>query len=237
MISSTKAQHDFINSVVHELRNPLNAIVGLADILKNEGIYQISCKEREEYLRDISESARELNDMINDLLDIGSINSGSFSINLNNKVDIKDLVRRIVKLNFDLALKRKITLKSQVADDVEVIKLDAKRMKQILANLISNSIKYSPQNTEVTISAKNIVKDKRKFLQIIVADQGFGMTADQVTRAFQMYQTIQNPNSGTVDSFGLGLPIVKHLVEAQNGDIEVKSEPNKGTEVVLRFPA
>ena len=82
----------------------------------------------------------------------------------------------------------------------------------------------------------NIKSLKRKYSEIIVADQGFGMTPSQVETAFEKYQTIENPNSGKVDSFGLGLPIVKQLVELQNGTIEVRSELNKGTEVKLKFP-
>ncbi len=99
----------------------------------------------------------------------------------------------MIKLNYDLSLRRKISLKMQIADDVELIRLDMKRMKQILTNLVSNAIKYSDENTEIIVSVKNIFKD------------------DQIKTAFEKYQTIQNPNTGIVDSFGLGLPITKPL--------------------------
>ena len=119
--------------------------------------------------------------------------------------------------------------------------------RQILVNLISNAIKYSPKNTEIKISAKQVTTGgsavpgdtsvtNNNFLQIIVSDQGFGMTDPQLENAFQKYQTIQNPNSGKVDSFGLGLPIVKQLVELQRGTIEIESELNKGTAIKLKFP-
>jgi signal transduction histidine kinase len=105
-------------------------------------------------------------------------------------------------------------------------------------------VKYSPKQSEVKIICRNIsphpllasTKPNPEFLEILVIDQGFGMNEEQVKNAFEKYQTIQNPNSGTVDSFGLGLPIAKHLVEMQNGIIEVKSELNVGTEIKLRFP-
>ncbi len=239
MIASLQKQsskQDFINSVVHELKNPLNIIFGLANILKDEIHYQVSQKEREEYLQDIAESAQELNEIIHDLLDVGSALSGNFSVDLSAEIDVKDLIKRSIKLNYDYALSGRIKLVGEVAEDLNFIKLDAKRMKQILANLISNSIKYSPEKTEIKISAQNILENGAKYLQIIVADQGFGMTPDQVQLAFQKYQTIKNPNSGKVDSFGLGLPIVKQLVELQNGTIEIKSELNKGTEIKLKFP-
>ena len=115
---------------------------------------------------------------------------------------------------------------------MKAAKLEAKRIKQVLTNLISNAIKYSPENTEVKISAKF----KDKFLEISIKDQGFGMTAQQVQTAFVKYKTITNPNTGIVDYFGLGLPITKQLAELQNGTIEVKSQPDQGTEVRLFFP-
>ncbi len=116
------------------------------------------------------------------------------------------------------------------------IKLDAKRIKEVLTNLISNAVKYSPKQSEVKITAKNSFENNQEFLEICVVDQGFGMTNSQIQTAFQKYQTIQNPNLGSVDSFGLGLPITKQLVELQNGKLEVRSELNKGTEIKLKFP-
>ncbi|MDX2082749.1 MAG: HAMP domain-containing sensor histidine kinase, partial [Rickettsiales bacterium] len=184
----------------------------------------------------------ELNELFKDLLDIGSSNiRKGFSLNLNDKVNINHIIKRSIKLNQNFANNRniKITTKiaDKIADDNFVINLDGKRTKQILTNLISNAIKYSNENTEVKIIADEIEnKDNQKFLQIKVVDQGFGMTPNQIKLAFEKYQTIKNPNSNKVDSFGLGLPIVKELVRAQNGKIEVNSKPNYGTEVIITFP-
>ncbi len=239
MIVQPQAQsskQDFINSIIHELKNPLNVIIGFSQILRDEKNYKISEVERREYLQDINESANDLNDIIHDLLDVGSANYGNFSVDFSKEIKISALITRTVKLNRDYAISRKIELESEVEQGVERIKLDEKRTKQILANLISNSIKYSAENTQIRVVAKNVFEDEKKYLQISVIDHGFGMTQDQVEIAFQKYRTIINPNSGNVDSFGLGLPIVKQLVEAQKGQIEIKSELNKGTEVIIKFP-
>ena len=227
---------DFLNSIIHELKNPLNAIIVFSQILRDEKNYKISDSERREYLNDISESADDLSELIHDILDVGSATSGNFSIDLSKEIEICDLIKRSVKLNRDYASSRKIKLESEVTPDVRRIKLDKKRTKQILANLISNSVKYSPEKTTIKIIAKNICEPNQEYLQISVIDQGFGMTSDQVEVAFQKYQIINNPNSTKVDSFGLGLPIVKQLVETQNGTIEIKSELYKGTEVIIKFP-
>ncbi len=184
-------------------------------------------------------------------------------MNLNSEIDLRDVVKRAVKLNYDYSLKRNVAIKVEISDEVKLVKLDAKRMKQIFTNLISNAVKYSPAGSEVKVMIKNIssyqddvnmwtglqtqssarfstesnTKEiKNNFLEISVADQGFGMTQSQIQTAFQKFQTIENPNSGSVDSFGLGLPITKQLVELQNGTIKMKSEVGKGTIVILEFP-
>lgn len=227
---------DFINSIIHEIRNPLNAIICFSEFLKQEVKNPKLAEECADYAMEINQAANDLSEIVEDLLDFGSIASGNFSVDLNNEISVQELIRRVIKLNYDLSLRRKIRLKMQIADDVDVIKLDMKRMKQVLANLVSNAIKYSNEDTEITVSAKNIVKDGQRILQISVADQGFGMDEEQVKTAFEKYQTVENPNSGIVDSFGLGLPITKHLVELQNGKISVRSEVEKGSEFILEFP-
>ncbi|MBM5783034.1 MAG: HAMP domain-containing histidine kinase [Pelagibacterales bacterium] len=229
-------QQDFLNSIIHELKTPLNAIIGFSEILKNEVRDPKAVEECFDYADEINKVANDLNEIINDLLDVGSIASRNFVLDLSKKIDVKEIIKRSIKLNRDFSVRRKVSLKEEIAADIDLINLDCKRMKQILCNLISNSIKYSPENTEVAVLAKNILKNEQNFLQIIVADQGFGMNEDQVKTAFEKYQTIENPNSGIVDSFGLGLPITKQLVELQNGRISVKSEVGKGSEFILEFP-
>ncbi len=230
------SQRDFINSIIHELKNPLNAIVGFSGLIKDEIKNPKSAEECLDYANEIEKAALDLNELIRDLLDAGSGAEGSFSVDTSKEINVADLIKRSVRLNYDFGIRRKIAIKSLVSSEVSPINLDAKRIKQILSNLISNAIKYSPENTEVAVLAKNIMKDGQKLLQIIVIDQGFGMDETQVKTAFEKYQTIENPNTGIVDSFGLGLPITKQLVELQNGKISVKSEVGKGSEFILEFP-
>lgn len=231
------SNQDFLKSIIHELKNSLHAISGISEILKDEEVYKISPYERKEYLKNLDESVIDLKEMVFDLLDFASNDNQDFSFNTNlsEKIDIKELILRAVKLNKNYALKSSIKIESEIAEDVSLINLDAKRTKQILTNLISNSVKYSPRKTTIKISAKNFIKNQQKYLQIIVSDQGFGMTQSQIKLAFEKYKTIKNINSNKVDSFGLGLPIVKKLVELQNGKILVNSTPNKGTDFILEF--
>ena len=252
-VCSDFSSSEFLFAISHELKNPLNAIIGFSDILRSEmndmeksSNSQASLHECIDCINEINQAASEMNELIHDLLDVGSAATGNFSVDLDKKINIKDAVRRSVKLNYSHALRRSISLKVDISDDLSSIKLDERRVRQILVNLISNAIKYSPRNTEIKISAKQVTTGvsvahggtyaQNNFLQIMVSDQGFGMANSQLENAFQKYQTIHNLNSGKVDSFGLGLPIVKQLVELQNGTIEIKSELNHGTEIKLKFP-
>lgn len=246
---------EFLSAISHELKTPLHSIMGFSDILRDE-IGNIksdsvsisdnsnSVTECLDYISEITQAALEMSDLISDLLDVGQVSSGNFSADLSDKIDITDVIKRAVRLNHSYALRGNISFKVEITEGIKFIKLDAKRMKQVLTNLISNAVKYSPKQSEVRIICKNVaphplmagIKPNPEFLEISIIDQGFGMTPTQVQTAFQKYQTIPNPNSGKVDSFGLGLPITKHLVELQNGTIEIISEINQGTEMKLRFP-
>lgn len=240
------SENEFLSAISHELKTPLQSIMGFSDILREdiENNKFSSTTECLDYIYEITQAAIEMNDLIQDLLDVGQVSSGNFSVDLSDKIDIADVIKRAVRLNYSYALRGNISFKVEIAEEVKFIKLDAKRMKQVLTNLISNAVKYSPKQSEIKIICKNVaphplmaeMKPNPEFLEITVIDQGFGITPAQVQTAFQKYHTIPNPNSGKVDSFGLGLPITKHLVELQNGTIEIISAINQGTEMKLRFP-
>ena len=223
---------DFLPSIVHELKTPLSAIIGFSEALKQEISDPKSVLECIDYINEVIAAASEMNELIHDLLDVEQALSGNFSVDMSDKIEVRNVIKRSVKLNRDYALRRQICLGIEISDEVDVINLDVKRMKQVLTNLISNAVKYSKAGTEIKILAKKI----NNILEISVIDQGFGMTKEQVETAFLKYRTIANENSHKVDSFGLGLPIVKQLVELQNGKIEVSSEVGIGTEVKLKFP-
>ncbi len=224
---------EFLAAITHELKTPLNAINGFAcalfEDLMNTAKPQKDCLN---YVSEIKQAAAEMSELVHDILDVSQVASGNFSVDLSQEIDLRDVVKRAVRLNYDYALRRDVSLKVEISDDVRAVKLDAKRMKQVLTNLISNAVKYSSAHSEVRI----LCTYSAEFLEISVIDQGFGMSAAQIETAFEKYQTIHNPNSESVDSFGLGLPITKQLVELQNGVIEVNSEVGKGTEFKIKFP-
>ncbi len=228
------SETEFLSAIVHELKTPLNAILGFAEVLSEEISNSSSQINSLNCVSEIKQAACEMDELVHDILDVAQINSGNFSVDLSKEIDLCDVVKRAVRLNYDYSLRRKVNLKVEMAANLGTIKLDAKRMKQVLTNLVSNAVKYSAPNSEVKIVVAE--NPSEGFLEISIIDQGFGMTRLQIEKAFEKYQTIQNPNSGKVDSFGLGLPITKHLVELQHGIIEVNSEVGKGTEMKIIFP-
>jgi signal transduction histidine kinase len=228
------AKNNFLPSLIHELKTPLNAIISYSEIMQQElsdenkkSKNQESCKE---YLEEISQAAITLNDLIHDLLDVSAIQSGNFSVDLSKEIDITNIIKSSVKLNYAYALKRQIKIEAKISK-IKPIKLDSKRTKQIITNIISNSVKYSPDNTIISVEAYSCSDS----VIVKIKDQGFGMSPEQVSKAFDKYQTFKNPNSKIVDSFGMGLSIVKELVDAQKGSIKIKSKLNQGTEVELKF--
>lgn len=262
MLKNSESE-DFLSSIVHELKTPINAIAGFSEILEDEIRNPGHARECAYYAKEINNASVELLGIVHDLLDIGVAGAANFSVDLSHKINVVEVVRRAMRLNWDYSLRRRINLKLNVAGReldvkqvthsnnpseldalISPINLDLKRTKQILTNLISNAIKYSPERSKVVISVAELdVKDgvndalkPTKVLEIKVSDRGFGMTEEQISNLFGRYTTFPNPNSGVVDSTGLGLSITKNLIELQNGQISVDSKLNEGTEVTLKFP-
>lgn len=226
------SNREFLSSVIHELKNPLGAIIGLSNLLKYEWEEKERSQDGREYIDDLIEVATDLNELIYDLLDVNHCNYNSFSVDLTKKIDVGDVIRRSVKINRDHAIARRIEIVTNVDSNIPRVFLDPKRMKQIIVNLVSNSIKYSAENTKIVISARI----QSSQLEISVKDQGYGMNEEEVATVFEKFQTASNANSEFVDSFGLGLAIVKELVEKQKGRINIHSKVNDGTEMTLLFP-
>lgn len=273
---------EFLSSTVHELKNIVAGITGLAEIVhqnfadkKAAGTRSFTVGEVAEnqiFLEDIVKLSEELTEFIHDIIDVNQAKTGDFKIEEQPSVDLQDLVLRAIKLLKIRAIKNKknitTTFDKQKDEDFTVTNLDPRRVKQILVNLISNSIKYAAQDTKIEIRLEKIgneaavsIRDtllnnirqnqeitdeqKQHLMQIMkksrpsviltVKDSGEGMSAEEVAIAMEKYGRIKNKNSDFIDSTGLGLPIVKHLVEMQGGMMILSSQKNVGTEVRIFF--
>lgn len=229
-LSASKGKTEFLAYTSHELRSPLNVIIFGSEMMKSQVFGELSPKYRE-YAEDIYQNGNDLLHFIEDLMDVTKADEeGSFSLKP-EFVDINEIIDRVIKLNITRATKHKVRIEKLISSDLPKLWADSRRMRQILNNLISNAIKYSPENTRVRVVAHSI----DGVMQIVIEDQGFGMTAEQMDIAMQRYGTVQNNNSGKVESIGLGLPLVKQLVDAHKGKFEIESEPGKGTTVTITF--
>ena len=232
----------FIARIAHELRNQISPIVYISQFMKSEPRDKISNSEYNELVYDINSIASEMMEFTNDLMDVNQSESGKFSIKMDEEIDIIHIIKRSIKLNYGLSSKRKIQIQFNNQIKVSNIKLDQRRMKQILANLISNALKYSKEDSIVTIDAKeeeidnNSLASKKQII-ISVKDQGIGMSENDIKMALSGEGTkiVKSSLGKNIDSHGIGLPLVKQLVEMQKGEMEIESQINHGTEIKLKF--
>ncbi len=218
----------FLSTAAHELRTPLTSLLGFSEILLNK---QDLGKEQEvKYLRYINEESLKLATIINDFLDISRIESGK-GISL-NKMDysVRDTIERSMHI-FDEQINTRHKFEFDYPAESLNWKIDQDKMEQVLKNIYSNAIKYSPKGGKVATTVRK-VKDS---IEIAIADEGMGMTAKQLNQIFERFYRgddfgIEIPGSG------LGMTIVKYILEAHGGKIGVKSEPDKGTRVVISVP-
>lgn len=223
-----RMKDEFVSTAAHELRTPLATIIGYADLLQMDNSY--TPEQQAEFLQQIQSKAERLGEIVSDLLDISRIESGE-GVNL----DLRPL--RLDKLCEEVV--RGLRLQSPghnfVLDfppaDVAVVTADRYAMVQILENLLSNAVKYSPAGGEIRISCR--VRKGRCILA--VSDQGIGMTADQQERVFDKFYRADATNTA-IPGTGLGMTIVRHLVEAQSGQVSIDSTFGRGTTVTVSLP-
>ena len=224
-----RSKSEFVSTAAHELRTPLATIIGYADLLLQQEESSGECLH--EYLNLIQKKAERLAEIVTDLLDISRIESGE-ALKLTSKPhSLKELCEDVVTGYQSLEDKHKIKLEFPARQELWVL-ADRYAFTQILENLISNAVKYSPGGGEIHLSASK----KNGQCKIVIADQGIGMKPDQIEKVFDKFYRADASNTA-VSGTGLGMTIVKYLVEAQQGTVQVESEYRKGTSVSLMFPS
>ncbi len=229
---SNRSKISLIRATSHDLKNYIFGISGLAKLLlerkniKNEDL---------ELLNSIDEQSDELGYFVEDLLDTNQNETGVFALGRIEDCSIKDLIQRMVLLNKSLAIKHRVEIVTNIADRMSKLRCDPRRMKQILNNIINNAIKYSFADTTITITAKQL-RDKKQ-IYIEVKDEGIGMSEEEIAMALDGNgENIDKSELGKeIDSHGIGMPIVKSLVELHNGKLEIESVKKKGSKVKLYF--
>lgn len=229
--AANTAKSAFLANMSHELRTPLNSIIGFSDILLDDTAGVLNNKQRR-YVNNVSNSGKHLLDVINDILDISKIEAGKMELSI-QAISLHDTIDEVLTACSSLAVKKGIEFVLDINCDKDLIKADKLRLEQILYNLISNAIKFSPAESKVEVSVND---DGRKTL-FRITDQGEGISKADQKKLFTVFGQLDNANNKRYEGTGLGLAIVKKLVEMHNGSVWVKSEIGKGSTFFFEIPA
>jgi signal transduction histidine kinase/CheY-like chemotaxis protein len=230
LTEANRAKSEFLANVSHELRTPLNAIIGFSELLQDEKTGGLS-DQQDEFVRDIHESGEHLLRLINGILDLSKIEAGKMEVH-RERFAIADVVQEAVAMVTPQASQKSLRLETDREDEVGQVHLDPGMCRQILLNLLSNAVKFTPSDGRVRVG---LVRDGRD-LTIHVSDTGIGIGPEDVKRIFEEFYQVDGSYSRTHGGTGLGLALVRKMVEMQDGTIEVESAPREGTRVSLRFP-
>ncbi len=233
---ANEAKAEFLSKSSHDIKNYIFGIYGLAKlILDKKNKAQIRENDDLQMIEIISDQSAELMHFVEDLLDTSQIDSGEFSLEKIRECSVKDLIERIVLLNKSLALRNKVSIQTNIENNLPQLKCDPRRMKQILTNLIANAIKYSNAKTNVTVSAQYLAQKNQIYIEI--ADEGIGMTKEEVEMLFSGHgkDIDKSDVNREIDSHGIGMSIVLKLVKLHHGEIKIDSQKGLGTRVKLHF--
>jgi len=230
ILEADKIKNEFLANMSHELRTPLNAIIGFSEAL-NLKIFGELNEKQSEYIRDINSSGIHLLGMINDLLDLSKIESGKMQLS-KEIFNVKSAIKEALNIVSPLLIQKKQNLKFECKDESFEISADRRKFHQILYNLISNAIKFTPENGDIEIKA---TKDG-KFLKVSVKDNGIGIAREFHEKIFDKFQQVDSSFSTKQGSTGLGLTITKELVKLHNGKIILESQLNKGATFIFTLP-
>ncbi|MBF0623152.1 MAG: response regulator [Magnetococcales bacterium] len=219
LIELNADKNRFLGMAAHDLRNPLNSICGLSDMLLNMELEQ---EEKHKFIGMINNVGNQMLTLINDLLDVSVIESGQFDLNLllSNLSEVTASRINLIQFSAD---KKGITVNQSLADTPN-FRFDPERMGQVIDNLLSNAIKFTPPDTTITV--RTGVEGDRVFIQVV--DQGLGIPDQERDKLFGAFQKLSTRPTAKERSTGLGLSIVKRIVDAHGGEISVENEPGQG---------
>lgn len=228
-----KEKDDILGIISHDMRNPLGGIIGISNFLITEPVDDPD--EMKSMLKLIEQSAEKLLDLVNDLLNVAIIEANTFTVNLEN-VDVISLIEDVIKLHQPAAKSKQVAIVTEYPPKHVKVKLDGSKITQVIGNLISNAIKFTPSGGQVTLKVVLLSQKNQASLRIIVRDTGIGIPDELMPLLFKKMAGHQRNGTNGEKGTGLGMPIVKRYVEAHNGRISINSEPNKGTEFIIDLP-
>lgn len=225
------AMRRFLGTVSHELRTPLNSIIGFSDMLLHDVYGSLEDNRQRECVELIAQSGNHLLSVVNSILDVSKIESGTYAIQPEPFV-FRDAVVSSLSMMSPQSDKKRIVLDERIPGDVGEINADRRAVQQILINLVSNAVKFTPEGGTITVDAQRL--DDR--LQFQISDTGIGMSKDDLEKIGRPFTQVQNDYTRQYEGTGLGLSLVKGLVALHEGEMSIESAPEMGTTVTVRLP-
>ena len=236
--TANQAKTEFLAMMSHEIRTPLTVILGFSEIIRDQAFGPINNSTYTEYANDINTSGHHLLDVVNDILDIAKIEAGKMEISP-ELIEPAALLTTAIRLVKERALRRDLVIDHAAPQTLPFLWADPRAAKQILFNLLSNAIKFTPRGGRITVTAAangGSGGGDGGDLLVTVTDTGIGIPPDHLQRVLRPFERIDNRYTRKANGTGLGLPLVKALMELHNGSLTINSGPGIGTTVSLRFP-
>lgn len=228
---ANRTKTEFFANMSHELRTPLNAIIGFSEIIRDETFGAMSVPEYQEYIDDILISGQHLLSVINDILDVSKAEAGKLELE-ESTFTVGSIFKSCVRLVSERASKQGLELTVSQAEDLPWLRGDERKIKQMLLNLLSNSIKFTKPGGNVVLGARN----SGSRVCLYVRDDGIGMSKQDLNYAMEPFGQVDSTLSRKHEGTGLGLPIVVSLCNLHGAEFKAESEPNQGTLISITFP-
>ncbi len=237
--AANRAKSIFLANISHELRTPLNAIIGFSEVLEMSGEKSMSDRQRK-FIHNISTSGEHLLSLINDILDLAKVEAGQMTMET-EQVSLLEVFDAVVRVMRGLTLARSIALEIDATHDIGSLIADPIKLKQVIYNLVSNAVKFSPDGSTIRIVARRLTADKSPLGQaavsIAVVDRGIGIALEHQELIFEEFRQVQHPSMKRAAGTGLGLALVKKLVAMHGGLVKVESAIGEGSTFTVILPA
>ncbi|HZT52645.1 MAG TPA: ATP-binding protein [Stellaceae bacterium] len=230
---ANRAKSEFLANISHELRTPLNAIIGFSEVMMQGILGPVGNESYVGYLKDIHDSGIDLLNIINDILDLSKAESGKLELS-EQTVDVPTVLDSVCRLMSTKIEGSGLTIETSFAPKLSLLFCDRLKLKQVVLNVLSNAVKFTPQGGRIAISADSAPESGFK---ITIRDTGIGIAKEDIPRVLLPFEQVESSLSRTHNGTGLGLPLTAAMMMLHGGSIDIDSEIDKGTTVTLSFPA